>query len=343
MEGYEQQCRPPSSREPTYSRVIFSRLEAAWIVPHPPLSMLDPNILWVQSGQLRVGVNDRYALMSREHAKVYFGRWKLLMSAELFDQVPEDAVLRATPEGFLLNLLQTKNIQLGELPALAWLACCSDGVSCWWRQCVHQPLVDDEFCVNTPVGEIGDEIKDDEQPGWAAASWRPSKALSQLRVASSGTEAADVSLLANQTTSARCLFARGKYDLEIHEVKRLFQAMQCTQVFWRLRRYGESDHVGLYKQALDAVVVTDGRAYVPLAALTPRVQIVHARGTAPENKPILATARSDSIAQRGNQTLLQRIDVQSYMRLVPEACFVNDGRTYPMKSFPMPGACASVR
>eukprot|EP00965_Chrysotila_dentata_P040157 1333107-Pleurochrysis_carterae.AAC.2 len=153
MEKYEQRCGPSSSRAFKYSRVIFSRLEAAWVVPHPPLSLLDPRVLWVQSGQGRVGVNDRYALMSREHASLYFGRWKLLLSADLFDQVSEEKVLRTSPEVFLEVLLESKGVMLGELPLLSWLACCSGDELCWSRRCFSRPLIGDKFCETTMNAE----------------------------------------------------------------------------------------------------------------------------------------------------------------------------------------------
>ena len=46
-----------------YRRIVFSRLEFRWLAPHPPLSLLEPRVLWVPSGQNVNGVNDRHAVM----------------------------------------------------------------------------------------------------------------------------------------------------------------------------------------------------------------------------------------------------------------------------------------
>ena len=63
-----------------YRRIVFSRLEFRWLAPHPPLALLEPQVLWVPSGQNVNGVNDRHAVMHRDHAPTYFGRWQFLLS-----------------------------------------------------------------------------------------------------------------------------------------------------------------------------------------------------------------------------------------------------------------------
>ena len=70
------------------ARVIFSRLEFRWLAPHPPLALLEPEVLWVPSGQNVNGVNDRHAVMHRMHAPTYFGRWELLLSDQLLKARP---------------------------------------------------------------------------------------------------------------------------------------------------------------------------------------------------------------------------------------------------------------
>eukprot|EP00965_Chrysotila_dentata_P101104 3338970-Pleurochrysis_carterae.AAC.2 len=88
----------------------------------------------------------------------------------------------------------------------------------------------------------------------------------------------DQHLSRGNNVARRCLFACGKYPAEIAEVSRLFQAMQCTQAFWRVRRLREEERdVGLYKHELDAVVVTDGSVHVPAQLLTPRIQVLVAQ------------------------------------------------------------------
>ena len=76
------------SRGAAYGRLIFSRLEFRWLAPHPPLALLEPEVLWVPSGQNVNGVNDRHAVMHRMHAPTYFGRWELLLSDQLLKARP---------------------------------------------------------------------------------------------------------------------------------------------------------------------------------------------------------------------------------------------------------------
>ena len=66
-----------------YRRIVFSRLEFRWLAPHPPLPLLEPQVLWVPSGQNVNGVNDRHAVMHRDHAPAYFGRWQFLLSDQV--------------------------------------------------------------------------------------------------------------------------------------------------------------------------------------------------------------------------------------------------------------------
>ena len=62
------------SRGSRYSRLVYSRLEFEWHLPHPPVELLSPDRLWIMSGQKIAGVNDRHAVVSRDHAQTYFDR-----------------------------------------------------------------------------------------------------------------------------------------------------------------------------------------------------------------------------------------------------------------------------
>jgi hypothetical protein len=47
-----------------YDRVIVTRSDFLWPVPHPPLALLSPQFLWVGDGEHYGGVSDRYLLVS---------------------------------------------------------------------------------------------------------------------------------------------------------------------------------------------------------------------------------------------------------------------------------------
>ena len=79
------------ARRQRYARVIFSRLELAWLAPHPPLQLLDPALLWIPTGKPRM--NDRHVVMSRAHADVWYRRWELYMSPQLLAVLPLQSIV----------------------------------------------------------------------------------------------------------------------------------------------------------------------------------------------------------------------------------------------------------
>jgi hypothetical protein len=59
-----------------FDRVVHTRLEFAWLRPHPPLSALHPAHVWVPAGEdYYSGVNDRHAVLSRAAAEVDGGHF----------------------------------------------------------------------------------------------------------------------------------------------------------------------------------------------------------------------------------------------------------------------------
>ena len=56
--------------------MVHTRLEFAWLRPHPPLSALHPAHVWVPAGEdYYSGVNDRHAVLSRAAAEVDGGHF----------------------------------------------------------------------------------------------------------------------------------------------------------------------------------------------------------------------------------------------------------------------------
>jgi hypothetical protein len=50
-----------------YDRFVITRSDFYWLSPHPPLSILDRNFMWVPDGENWDGVNDRHLVVSRTH------------------------------------------------------------------------------------------------------------------------------------------------------------------------------------------------------------------------------------------------------------------------------------
>ena len=129
------------ARRRRYSRVIFSRLELAWLAPHLPLRLLDPALLWIPTGKPRM--NDRHVVMSRAHADVWYRRWELYMSPELLAVLPLQSIVHDGAESIIENVLVARGIDVGEFPGSMFLSCCSESEACWQKgTCEWRPL----FC-----------------------------------------------------------------------------------------------------------------------------------------------------------------------------------------------------
>ena len=242
-----------------FSRLVHSRLEFHWLMPHPPLQLLDPAHVWVPSGQNIAGVNDRHAVVPRENATVYFGRWQLLLSEKLFSAVPLSAMLHASAEDFLDGVLRHARVRVAEFPNVAVLACCERGHRCYASTC------------------FGMGVDADAEPIDLTAE-RPST----RRAAGSNTVGSVVSPPAaggaldspcHQRATARrasssCV--RGKYRAEVHSVVTHMRWLQCAGsrfVPWPrelLLRFGG--------KPLLAIAVPAGHRSLPLKATNRFIQ-----------------------------------------------------------------------
>ena len=120
--------REEAARRAPYTRVVYSRLEFEWILPHPPLAVLlqRPDVTWLPWTGLD-GVNDRHAFMPRAHADRYLTRWNLLRSPRLLELLDSAAAVMMVPEVFALVALQTARVPYGFYPLPAFLSCCRAG------------------------------------------------------------------------------------------------------------------------------------------------------------------------------------------------------------------------
>lgn len=48
-----------------YDRFVITRSDFVWLCPHPPLSVLDREAIWVPDGENYLGLNDRHVVVSR--------------------------------------------------------------------------------------------------------------------------------------------------------------------------------------------------------------------------------------------------------------------------------------
>jgi len=56
-----------------YDRFIITRSDYMWACPHPPLSILAPEGIWIPNGESHGGVTDRHMVVSRRDLKAALG------------------------------------------------------------------------------------------------------------------------------------------------------------------------------------------------------------------------------------------------------------------------------
>lgn len=80
-EGHPSALRPARPRPRRYERVVVTRGDFYWVQDHVPLSVLDPQAVWVPSRFDVGGINDRHAVLNRSVAEIYLKVLSLVESA----------------------------------------------------------------------------------------------------------------------------------------------------------------------------------------------------------------------------------------------------------------------
>ena len=148
LHGHRQCLRLIQQRESEtgdrYDRVVWSRLEETWLLPHPPLSSLDRACAWIPFGEDYRGLNDRHALLPRAAADRYLGRYEALLDGRVMHVSRELAHGRfheLSEEKYLKQTFEYHRVAVCRFPAGVFLACCErkqmragcNSRSCLWR------------------------------------------------------------------------------------------------------------------------------------------------------------------------------------------------------------------
>ena len=115
-----------------YERVVHTRIEYHWLVAHPPLRLLDPQYVWLPSGEdYGGGFNDRHAVLSRAAAEIYLGkRWDAIISGEIMRIDPQlrgGRVLNALAiqgDYLVRSILGDANVEVRRFASVQALRCC---------------------------------------------------------------------------------------------------------------------------------------------------------------------------------------------------------------------------
>jgi len=71
-----------------FSRVVFSRLSHVWLRPHPPLSLLGGECVWLPLGVDGGGLTTRHAVLRRSAAEAYLGRLDRILDGRVLLEHP---------------------------------------------------------------------------------------------------------------------------------------------------------------------------------------------------------------------------------------------------------------
>ena len=121
--------RAEARRGARYERVVVSRLDYIWLTPHPPLRLLGRRCAWVPQAEDYGGLNDRHAVMNREHADTYLGRWAMIEDGRLMTLHPylrRGVASALTGERALAALLRSAAIPVCRFAPTSFLACCEE-------------------------------------------------------------------------------------------------------------------------------------------------------------------------------------------------------------------------
>ena len=111
-----------------YDRVLWSRLEFIWLLPHPPLSVLDDGCTWIPHGEDYAGINDRHALLTRDAANTYLGRYTIILDGRVMNvslSLKAGRFNHMSEEKFLFQAFASQHLPICKFPAAAYLGCCT--------------------------------------------------------------------------------------------------------------------------------------------------------------------------------------------------------------------------
>ncbi len=71
-----------------YQRYIITRSDLLWLLPHPPLEKLNPQNIWIPTGQNYGGYNDRHSVCSSYNIKQYLNLFEYMLNLEVLKYLP---------------------------------------------------------------------------------------------------------------------------------------------------------------------------------------------------------------------------------------------------------------
>jgi hypothetical protein len=157
-----------------YDRFVITRSDYVWLCPHPPLSILDRQKIWVPDDHHWSGINDRHAIVSREHVVSFLnGLEDILLKP---DELMSDMGQRESwnDEQLLALHLQRENVlrSVREFPYVMYAAHAVSDLSPTWARGRYEPSVghyvkyESEFRAARAMATVVRSRADWEQGHW---------------------------------------------------------------------------------------------------------------------------------------------------------------------------------
>ena len=70
-----------------YQRFVISRTDLFWLVKHPPLNLLDPQFIWIPTGEDYNGYNDRHAICSKQNISYYLNMFECMANLNALNYI----------------------------------------------------------------------------------------------------------------------------------------------------------------------------------------------------------------------------------------------------------------
>jgi hypothetical protein len=129
-----------------YDRFVITRPDFVWLCPHPPLSVLDSDSIWVPDGEDYSGLNDRHLVASRTDIVNCLNMIEdiLLRPSQLYEEMRDvPGHYHWNDEMFLAHHLKRKGLfdKVKRFPYVMYTARPVNDESPTWRRGYYEPAV----------------------------------------------------------------------------------------------------------------------------------------------------------------------------------------------------------
>lgn len=116
-----------------HKRYVVTRSDFLWTLPHPPMSMLGENRIWLPGGQDWGGCNDRHAVCSNNNVEAYLGMYECMLDMKAVNYLRniETPFGEVNHELQLFHHLNYKGLRIGRFRNAAYLTWDKESSTNW--------------------------------------------------------------------------------------------------------------------------------------------------------------------------------------------------------------------